>query len=740
LNLSLRSIAGIGLWRTERAAAQDAAFQAYVALHKAGLLNENLLPLSHTWALEDEDQPEDLSATVEVPAQHSPWGKLAEAWPSPDIHQTRITLKKRGLNTEDTLDMVLTTPSLIPSVPSFPLYWDESTTFILDFDTPQKVSLNNSSTLHTLRSITHTLSRSTRSGYTNDDRIDFIALFSPLLDESQLAAWFETNRGRVSAVEQFKSKSKPLGFIRTPSLRGSPHIFHRWNICNAEHGGEIEVQCIPLPRRRHFLVRNTLSKKTGPNSHQTISPKLHGFPIEDCTVDRLPFPYAQFNLFIPAILQHLEALMNADKLRKTILKDVLIKDTYHIITAISAPSAGWITDYQRYEFFGDTVLKFIVSLQLFCDNGNWHEGYLSEQKNRIVSNQRLAKAALEKGLDRYIMTHAFKSRKWAPMLVSDVQAEASGKRDISMKVLADVVEALIGAAYVDGGLDVARTCIHAFLPNIRVEAPQPNKPSITSHLDPSSSAVLKAEAIIGYHFRNKTILFEALTHPSCDRDIQIESYQRLEFLGDAVLDMLIVHFLAAHRHQTPLTQGQMSLIKVALVNAHFLGFLCLDFSCNEDTLDILQQPGGNFGTRAKTSKMHLWQIMRHSNSDILEAQNRCFARYAVLHSDITATLREGKTYPWLQLTQLNLDKFLSDMIESLVGAIFVDSEGSFTACESFLERIGLMPYLRRLVSGKVDISHVQMALELLTSVESVQYDVQAEAKPSSVERDGVQLV
>ena len=69
---------------------------------------------------------------------------------------------------------------------------------------------------------------------------------------------------------------------------------------------------------------------------------------------------------------------------------------------------------------------------------------------------------------------------------------------------------------------------------------------------------------------------------------------------------------------------------------------------------------------------------------------------------------------------------MSDIIESLVGAIFVDSEGSFTACETFLERIGLMPHLRRVMSGKVDITHPRMVLERLTGAEGVQYDVQGE--------------
>src|SRR4051794_18624987 len=45
VNAKLRQHRGKGAWLTERAARRDAAFQAYVALHKAGLVNDNLLPL-----------------------------------------------------------------------------------------------------------------------------------------------------------------------------------------------------------------------------------------------------------------------------------------------------------------------------------------------------------------------------------------------------------------------------------------------------------------------------------------------------------------------------------------------------------------------------------------------------------------------------------------------------------------------------------------------------------------------
>lgn len=725
LNHTLRSTMGIGKWLTERAAARDAAFQAYVGLYKAGLLNDNLLPLTHTWNREEKDHRQYLEATIDVATQFSPWAELAKAWSAPDIHQNTISLQHSSSKEQDNLTMVLTLPSPTPHIAPFDLYWNESTTFTVRVDHQRRASLPEPETVQVMRRITHTFSRSTHSDYSiDDDRLDFIALVTPHKDENQLASWCADTRGRVPALHKYRSKDSVLGFIRTPPYHNNaPCVFHRWNVTDEGEESNVEIECIPLPKRRHFLSRNILSKSIEPGLDCAGSRKYRSFPLKECTADRLPFQYAQFSLFISAILQHLEILMVANRLRETILKDVPIKDTRHIITAISAPSAGWIANYQQYECLGDTVLKFVVSYQLFCDNGNWHEGYLSERKNRIVSNQRLAKGALLRGLDRYIVTDSLKAKKWSRLLISEAETDSSTKRTVSTKVVADVVEALIGAAFVDGGLNSARDCIHTFLPEIRASCPL-----LTSHPPPTqginTSAVLKAEAVIGYEFCNKTLLLEALTHPSCDRDTQNQSYQRLEFLGDAVLDLLVMSFT---RQVIPnLHEGQLTLVKTALVNAHFLGFVCLDFGIEEEAFNIKDQPSGRFTKQKGTRQARLWNLMRHSNSDISKAQHMCVERYVSLCSEIKHSFSEGRMYPWLQLTKLNLEKFFSDMVESIIGAIFVDSGGRFDVCLRFLARIRLIPYLKRVLEDGVDLSHPKVALERLTGSQSITYDVSQE--------------
>lgn len=72
--------------------------------------------------------------------------------------------------------------------------------------------------------------------------------------------------------------------------------------------------------------------------------------------------------------------------------------------------------------------------------------------------------------------------------------------------------------------------------------------------------------LIGYTFKDEALLTEALTHPSCEHDASTQSYQRLEYLGDALLDIAVMSTLAALPHQ--LSRGKMTQIKHAVVNAN----------------------------------------------------------------------------------------------------------------------------------------------------------------------------
>ena len=101
-------------------------------------------------------------------------------------------------------------------------------------------------------------------------------------------------------------------------------------------------------------------------------------------------------------------------------------------------------NYERLEFLGDRVLGLCIAELLFRTFGTAGEGELSVRLNQLVSAETCAAVADELNLHLYIRTGA------------DVK-KLTGKR--MMNVRADVVESLIAAIYLDGGLEVARRFI-----------------------------------------------------------------------------------------------------------------------------------------------------------------------------------------------------------------------------------------------------------------------------------------
>jgi len=81
------------------------------------------------------------------------------------------------------------------------------------------------------------------------------------------------------------------------------------------------------------------------------------------------------------------------------------------------------------------------------------------------------------------------------------------------------------------------------------------------------------EQRLGYQFRNPALLKEALTHPSLGHEKQRyqEDNQRLEFLGDAVLQLVITEYLYAHfprEQEGPLTKLRARLVSRDALKAH----------------------------------------------------------------------------------------------------------------------------------------------------------------------------
>ena len=105
-------------------------------------------------------------------------------------------------------------------------------------------------------------------------------------------------------------------------------------------------------------------------------------------------------------------------------------------------------DYERLEFLGDAVLELVSSEFLFQEHANMTEGQLTRMRASMVCEQALAYCAREFGLENYI-------------LLGKGEEMTGGRTKDS--IISDVMEAIIGALYVDNGMEEAKAYIHRFI-------------------------------------------------------------------------------------------------------------------------------------------------------------------------------------------------------------------------------------------------------------------------------------
>ena len=103
-----------------------------------------------------------------------------------------------------------------------------------------------------------------------------------------------------------------------------------------------------------------------------------------------------------------------------------------------------VRDNQRLEFLGDAVLGLLAADMLDASNPRASEGSLTVKRMRMVSSAALCEAASRLGL--------------ASRLRLNKGASAMPK---TAKTFADAIEAILGAAWLDGGLDAARRVFEA---------------------------------------------------------------------------------------------------------------------------------------------------------------------------------------------------------------------------------------------------------------------------------------
>lgn len=284
-----------------------------------------------------------------------------------------------------------------------------------------------------------------------------------------------------------------------------------------------------------------------------------------------------------------------------------------LLQAMTAKSAGDEFDLERLEMIGDSFLKFAMSVKTYIAYPAFDEGKLTKIRSSIIQNLHLYQLAKKKKLPESFICSGFScNHSWLPpcyVIDENVDKIDNSKRDklengmsnsirqyftkqvISDKSVADAVEALIGAYLLSCGQRGALMFMSWLglnpLPNKKDhEATRqdfmtwpPEPPSVIvgqvsnvqEYVENLTSGFYRFEKTINYKFKDRALLLQAFTHPSYQINEVTDCYQRLEFLGDAVLDFLITRQL--YEDPKGHSPGKLTDLRSALVNNIY--FACL---------------------------------------------------------------------------------------------------------------------------------------------------------------------
>lgn len=407
-----------------------------------------------------------------------------------------------------------------------------------------------------------------------------------------------------------------------------------------------------------------------------------------------------------------------------------------LLEAITALNASDFLNLERLETVGDAFLKYATSMYEFHTHPLFNEGHLTVLKMRQISNSKLRKIGIKMKLHEMLNYNKFEpSATFLPPAfhVQDGLEEAYAefkpnmqslflygdidslkklnseelneklKRDnspnadnkglkkhmISLrtmqylgdKSIADLVEALIGSYVSSCGTKGTLLFMSWLGLKVLPERPQEEREALLQQNTPPIlaqyytdiprpltallkdtelyqnrmqellSGFEKLERQIGYVFKDRSYLLQAFTHTSYNGMHVTDCYQRLEFLGDAVLDYVITRHLYADPME--FCPGEMSDLRQALVNNTFFAMLAVKYNLHKYlkyASPLLLGVIDTFATKVQES----------STKDLLE-------EVPLMLNEIDCECAE----------EIEVPKVLGDVVESLAGAIYLDSGYSF---------------------------------------------------------------
>ncbi|KAJ4466505.1 hypothetical protein J3R30DRAFT_3689707 [Lentinula aciculospora] len=470
-----------------------------------------------------------------------------------------------------------------------------------------------------------------------------------------------------------------------------------------------------------------LAPVAGP-SIPTTSKHRYFIP-ELCAKVTVPASIFRTVLLLPCIMRRVDDFLLVKELNAGLLSHCVSEELLH--AALSAPSAGIEYDYERLELLGDAFLKLLSSIYIFVMYPKAEEASMHNYRQAIISNKSLLKNAVAVGLPSFIQSKPFSFKGWHPPRISSrdtsersmsakentasddknsgeikINIQRTGEQQgthekkgsqpvqrLGDKALADVVEAIMGAALLTGGTDVALKAAKALnIPLPRIEkwadfgqkaqkfAPEPISVQI------SSSTIEAIEATVGCQFKRPQFLVQALTHIT-KTSVQSTTYERLEFIGDAILDFMVVRHVF-HRHQQ-MNPGALSLLKGAMVSNTTLAAVCVSSGLHHHLL---------FESDKLAHDIREYEYL------LKRAQTE----------EYTLAEQEGRSTGQFW-HNIDSPKVLSDLIESILGALYVSDEYFPVGAEAFFDKVFKPFYDRHITLQTLSHHPTKILFELLQS-------------------------
>ncbi|KAF1982196.1 dicer-like protein 1 [Aulographum hederae CBS 113979] len=409
--------------------------------------------------------------------------------------------------------------------------------------------------------------------------------------------------------------------------------------------------------------------------------------LEPLLVSVIPVGFMATCLAFPAMIHRIEQYLIAAEAAKALNLDIGPELALEALTKDSDNTEehekeqinfkrGMGNNYERLEFLGDCFLKMATSISLHCRYAADDEYHSHTKRKNMICNKNMFENAVSVKLYEYVRSQAFSRRTWYQeglKLIKGKGAEKGGEsvylHSLGDKTIADVCEALIGAAFLEHNnpeqwrpsdwTDAVKAVSAVVASSDHTQqqwseyAEQYRPPlfQLEQVTAPQRDMAAKVEAAHPYHFEHPRLLRCAFMHPSYPFSWErIPSYQRLEFLGDSLFDMVCISHLF---YRFPDKDPQwLTEHKMAMVANKFLGAVAV--------------------------KLGFHQHLRANHSDISSQ----ITQYV---NEIDDALRESDGARDYWTTVKNPPKCLPDVVEAYIGAVFIDSGFDYNEVQRFFD-------------------------------------------------------